>query len=310
MGVHDACRVFKEFSERNTDAAVGVAAVHTLAQIIDLSNATTMMGVMDELNESVVAVQMLVGEEKRTSLRAACDLFLRYVTRTSLEVLDFAKCKARLVDRGLRFAEHTQSSRRKICDFGVKFIQENSVILVHGISMVVTVILETAVQLGKQFSVILTQPDDQGNESQDRMIRRLLELSVSVTVVPDRAVAFVMGRVDFVMTGASGVVENGGIINIIGTLNVALIAKALNRPFYVAVESYKFTRDFPLSQADLSLQWKTSSRRASSNSPLLNAEFPVEDYTPPHLITLLMTDLGIVTPSAISDYSGSETELQ
>lgn len=123
-----------------------------------------------------------------------------------------------------------------------------SVILVHGISMVVTVILEviakmqlvstlkltdackTAVQLGKQFSVILTQPDDQGNESQDRMIRRLLELSVSVTVVPDRAVAFVMGRVDFVMTGASGVVENGGIINIIGTLNVALIAKALNRP--------------------------------------------------------------------------------
>lgn len=35
-----ACRVFKEFSERNTDAAVGVAAVHTLAQIIDLSNGT------------------------------------------------------------------------------------------------------------------------------------------------------------------------------------------------------------------------------------------------------------------------------
>ena len=41
--------------------------------------------------------------------------------------------------------------------------------------------------------------------------------------------------------GAEGVVENGGIINRLGTFNIALAAAAHNKPFYVAAESYKVT---------------------------------------------------------------------
>ena len=33
----------------------------------------------------------------------------------------------------------------------------------------------------------------------------------------------------------------------------------------------------------------------------LDKEHPMIDYTPPSLITLLFTDLGVLTPSAISD---------
>lgn len=42
-----------------------------------------------------------------------------------------------------------------------------------------------------------------------------------------------------VLVGAEGVVENGGIINKLGTLNIALAAAAHNKPVYVAAESYK-----------------------------------------------------------------------
>ena len=45
--------------------------------------------------------------------------------------------------------------------------------------------------------------------------------------------------VDLVLVGAEGVVENGGIINRLGTFNIALAAAAHNKPFYVAAESYK-----------------------------------------------------------------------
>lgn len=45
--------------------------------------------------------------------------------------------------------------------------------------------------------------------------------------------------VDMVLVGAEGVVENGGIINKLGTLNIALAAAAHNKPVYVAAESYK-----------------------------------------------------------------------
>jgi len=36
------------------------------------------------------------------------------------------------------------------------------------------------------------------------------------------------------MVGAEGVVENGGVINKLGTYQIAVCAQALNKPFYVA----------------------------------------------------------------------------
>ena len=46
-----------------------------------------------------------------------------------------------------------------------------------------------------------------------------------------------MSGVDAVMVGAEAIVENGGIINKIGTYQVSLVAKALNKPFYVLVRA-------------------------------------------------------------------------
>ncbi|KNA20856.1 hypothetical protein SOVF_048580 [Spinacia oleracea] len=48
-----------------------------------------------------------------------------------------------------------------------------------------------------------------------------------------------MGEVDMVFVGADGVVESGGIINMMGTYQIALVAHSLNKPVYVAAESYK-----------------------------------------------------------------------
>ena len=46
-------------------------------------------------------------------------------------------------------------------------------------------------------------------------------------------------RVNLVLVGAEGVVENGGIINKLGSYHVAIAAKEHGLPFYVAAESYK-----------------------------------------------------------------------
>ena len=42
-----------------------------------------------------------------------------------------------------------------------------------------------------------------------------------------------------VLVGADGVVESGGIINMMGTYQTALVAHSMNKPVYVAAESYK-----------------------------------------------------------------------
>ncbi len=98
-----------------------------------------------------------------------------------------------------------------------------------------------------------------------------------------------------VLTGAEAVAESGGIINKIGTYQMALLAGVKGVPVYVAAESYKFSRLYPMHQRDLSLSSDEVEIGSSS------FEVPLNDYTPPENITLLITDLGVLTPAAISD---------
>ena len=51
-----------------------------------------------------------------------------------------------------------------------------------------------------------------------------------------------MDEVDMVFVGADGIVESGGIINMMGTYQIALVAHSMNKPVYVAAESYKVTK--------------------------------------------------------------------
>ena len=109
-----------------------------------------------------------------------------------------------------------------------------------------------------------------------------------------------------VLVGAAAVLESGGIINKTGTYQMAIVAAACKRPFYVASESTKFTRLFPLSQHDLPGQEEAVRQHSAfvgraPPPPNLTAEKSSRDYTPPNYITMLFTDLGVLTPSAVSD---------
>ena len=114
-------------------------------------------------------------------------------------------------------------------------------------------------------------------------------------------------------TGAEAVVENGGIVNKIGTNGLTIIAKTYTTPVYVACESYKFSRIFPLSQTDIPLSQDALKCAQVNDAELKSKDFkslstcdvpvlnPLVDYTPPEFITFLLTDLGVFTPSAVSD---------
>ena len=65
-------------------------------------------------------------------------------------------------------------------------------------------------------------------------------------MIVDSAIGIVLPSVDCVMVGAEAVVENGGIINRVGTLTLAICAQSFKKPMYVFAESLKFVRTFPL----------------------------------------------------------------
>ncbi|KAL2555053.1 Eukaryotic translation initiation factor 2B (eIF-2B) family protein [Forsythia ovata] len=301
-GGEDSVKDFSVVDEFNNwrkqpDLAEAVAAIRALASVIRSSQATTMMELEIELKKAADSLKSW--DTTSISLTAGCDLFMRYVTRTSaLEYEDFNSAKSRLLERAERFGELSYKARRTIAMLTQDFIFDGCTILVHGFSRVVLEVLRTAAQNRKLFRVFCTEgrPDRTGL----RLSNELSKLDVPVKLLLDSAVAYSMDEVDMVFVGADGVVESGGIINMMGTYQTALVAKSMNKPVYVAAESYKFARLYPLDQKDM----VPALRPIDFGVPIpsrVEVETSARDYTPPQYLTLLFTDLGVLTPSVVSD---------
>ena len=342
-----------------------VAAIRVLLNVIRRSEAETMMGLQADLrgasdvmiefakkggplqqqsntaDESSVettttttTTRYLLAGRSHIALSSGCELFLKHVTRASLETPNFQQCKSQVLERGERFAEFSTRSRSRIAMVGSPFVREGSVVLTHGRSKVVeALLLRAAVVEKKRFRVIVLEgrPDAGGAKS----AKTYANAGIPTTVVLDSAMGYIMERVDLVIVGAEGVVENGGTVNKVGTFALGVTAKELGVPFYVAAESYKFTRLYPLNNADLpemgscigrslrfldTLAWSANSNTQDTtttssdqkqdesihpyvvNLPSsVSIENPPCDFTPAKYITLLFTDLGVLTPSAVSD---------
>ena len=74
----------------------------------------------------------------------------------------------------------------------------------------------------------------------------LTAAGIPCTVVLDSAVAYVMDTVDFVLVGSEAVVESGGLINAVGSHQMAIIAKAANKPFYALAERLDYNHHFSI----------------------------------------------------------------
>lgn len=83
------------------------------------------------------------------------------------------------------------------------------------------------------------------------------------------------------------------------------MAKAADIPFYAVAENCKFVRCYPLNQYDLPTMSSALLYSGDMQSPedgqYVEPGHPTIDYTPPAYISLLFTENGVLTPSAVSD---------
>ncbi|KAL1506818.1 hypothetical protein ABEB36_006109 [Hypothenemus hampei] len=253
------------------------------------------------VQELVTNLKKAIDSMKNANLPVAvimscCELFLRFITLVGLDGGSFNECKEVMLSRGNLFLHNLDEARGKIVKFSSKFILDGSKVLTHSRSRVVLQTLYQAFKQGKRFEVFITisSPDNSGKI----MYKELTTAGIPCTLILDSAIGYVMEQIDFIMVGAEGVLESGGIVNKVGTYTMAVCAKEMKKPFYVLAESFKFSRLFPLNQQDLPAEYKYTSAIRKTD---LKSAHPLVDYTPPSYITLLFTDLGILTPSAVSD---------
>ena len=138
------------------------------------------------------------------------------------------------------------------------------------------------------------------------MYQKLQENGIPCEIISDNNIAYSLEKVDYVLVSAEVVTENGGIINRLGTYTAGICAKMLNKPFYVAAENFKFSRIFPVNQDDLPEATRVKSKFDFIQGKGFDGDDKVTyrqlcDFTPPEFITMFISDVGILTPSAISD---------
>ncbi|XMA17992.1 hypothetical protein WAI453_010783 [Rhynchosporium graminicola] len=325
----DIVETYNRFLYEDSEITMPVAAIEALIELLVQSNADTVYEFLDLVKTQSDYLKSRIPNS--ISLSAGTDLFQRYMISSMKPTStgDFETVRQHLLSNGRLFVSRAKAARERIAAYGRHFVRDGSVVLTHGGSRVVGTLLGKAAEASKtggnvRFRVIYVMNEAQSAESK-AVVSLLRAKGVPVATISEGAVGYAMGKVDLVIVGAEGVVENGGIISRLGTYQIALLAKAAGKPFYVAAESHKFVRLYPLGQYDLGIdqqviEFQTEDSKELTNdertfadrtptdeyfgnmdSPKPNSAVDAVDFTPPALVSALITESGVLTPSAVSE---------
>ncbi|SCU83175.1 LADA_0C09978g1_1 [Lachancea dasiensis] len=292
----DITKTYLKFLEDDSEMTMPIAAIESLVTMLRVEQPGTSAEMINTIKSA--AETLTTSIPNSMSLRAGCDIFMRFVFRNTHLYGDWESCQKHLVENGRLFVSRAKRSRDNIARIGLDFISDDDIILVHGFSRAVYSVLSHAASKFVRFRVVVTEsrPTEQGSQ----LYKLLQEKGIPVKMVVDSAVGSIIHKVDKVLVGAEGVAESGGVINLVGTYSIGILAKNANKPFYVVTESHKFVRMFPLSPDDLppTAGPLDFTRNDESDQSILE---PAVDYTSHEYITALITDLGVLTPSAVSE---------
>mmetsp|Transcript_9144 Transcript_9144/g.9925 ORF Transcript_9144/g.9925 Transcript_9144/m.9925 type:complete len:324 (+) Transcript_9144:42-1013(+) len=302
---------FKKQVKSDPNASESDIAIRMMSSVIDKSSERTVQGLSLELKETKEILIAATRSDKSLanlnllSFQAACEIFLVHVNRQFRRFqssrMEFDKLRTNLQETASNLAYGSLERRDAIEKQALRFMRDGIRVLVHGYSPLIESILITASE-EKSLNVTAYVTESRPNNEISHLCESLSKAGIETFMIPDNAIAYIMESIDIVVVDSEAVVENGGIINTVGTLAVAICAKNFSKPFYVVTESFKFARLFPLTQGDLKAYRKDYDQDEDfPKSEEFKLELPTSDYTPPEYITLLFTDLGTLTPSAVSD---------
>jgi translation initiation factor 2B subunit (eIF-2B alpha/beta/delta family) len=194
-----------------------------------------------------------------------------------------------LIDESLKAVAKTISYAREL-------IITDDIIMTHSYSStVVTLLEESASRLGK-IEVVVTRSG--AGRTGETIARRLGGSGLPVTFIDDTAVGSYMPTVNKVLLGAD-TVSADGVLNGVGSYQVAVLAARYGVPIYVLADTLKFDdsqgqREFDVEERDVAeLADPTGLPQTVS---IRNPHF---DITPLELLTGVVTERGIMTPDAV-----------
>lgn len=300
-----------------------VAAIESLILLMSHSPPSTISETLSLLSHYTNILKSSVANPIAVS--AGTDLFQRYLisalqsppstnksgrkaptTTPGSATDDFQAIRNHLISNKQLFIAQAKEARSQIANIAQQFVRPNTTVLTYGCSRAVGAVLAAALKVGTSFKLVYVCDLSSAAPSLANLPSTIPRPSsdLPIAVIRPSEAAHVLPHTSMVMLGAEGVVENGGIISGMGTYQLGVLAKAAGKPVYVCAESHKFVRVFPLSQRDVGgeeLRFSEGDHWEKGSEAEVRRERRRVDYTPPELITALVTESGVHTPSAVSE---------
>ncbi|MBP2702472.1 hypothetical protein JOL79_01495 [Microbispora sp. RL4-1S] len=142
----------------------------------------------------------------------------------------------------------------------------------------------------------------------------LVEMGYRPTMITDGMVAAALsdGLADVALVAADRVTLDGHVVNKVGTLGVALAARAFDVPFYVMIEApdrlAPGIADVVIERRDGDEVLHVLGRRTAAEGT--TGYYPAFDATPPHLVTRVVTERGAYPAGQLARHFAEERALE
>jgi methylthioribose-1-phosphate isomerase len=259
-------------------------------------------------------------EEQRVYLRSAADLIynarpttkarMKQVTEHCMTAAEAAMAKGADVCDAIFNEAIAANDRRytkvaKIARHLVDFFPGHGAVMTQCFAeTIVGMMLREATQRGKEIQVYCpeTRPYFQGARLTATVVR---DMGFDVTVITDNMPAYVMGKekIDLFTSAADAICLDGHIVNKIGTFQIAIAAKYHGIPYFVTGApdiGHPTVDTIHIEQRDPAFVLQAMGVKTAADG--VKGYYPSFDITPPHLVSGVVTDLGVFTPYNLAHY--------
>jgi methylthioribose-1-phosphate isomerase len=301
---HDVlCAAIRRMQIRGAPA-LGVAAAYAMALGAQAA---------PDDRDAFIAHLDVVADEIRATRPTAVNLFrgVEAAARCARDSIGAGAADARssLWTLADDLADQDVQINHRIGDFGTPLIPQGGHILTHcNAGALATIgwgtalgVVRTAHADGKQVHVFATEtrPFLQGARL---TAWELAQEGIPYTLITDNMVGYLMaqGEIDVCVVGADRIAACGDVANKIGTYTLAVLAQAHGVPFYVAAPtstidpSIETGGEIPIEERDPAEVLSIAGVRVAPEGAI--ARHPAFDVTPCHLVSAIITELGVLRP--------------
>lgn len=249
------------------------------------------------LHEQSGVVQILIlTRPAMAPIRNVANRLMKVVSDRAGE-LDVRSLRDFMVSKADEMVADTRQAVVRIARNTTGLVADDATIMTHSYSSTVMAALREVSSERRGIRVVVTRsgPGRTGDET----ARQLGGFGIPVTLIDDTAAAVHMPSASILMLGADTVCADG-VVNGIGSYQLAVVSAATRVPFYVLCDNLKFDPELTREDADLEYGEPSEAFEPAGLPVGVAVSNPRFDFTPLELVTGIVTEDGVLPSSDIT----------